>query len=124
MKINISKFSPYAPAVLRVGIAFVFLWFGWTTVADPAGWTGLVPAWTSFLGDPVTLVRLHGIFEFVFGLLLLLGIKTRIVAALLLLNLLHTLTLLSWGPILVRDIGISMALLSLALQEKKPAPSL
>lgn len=101
--------------VLRIGVAFAFLWFGWSGISNPGMWVAMVPAWTGAIATPGTLVLLHGIFEVVFGLLLFADILTRSVAFILLLNLLHTLTLLSWGPIMVRDITITFALLSLSL---------
>ena len=106
---------PYNALILRAGIAFSFLWFGWSGVSNTDMWVGLVPAWTAAIATPETLVFLHGIFEIVFGFLLLAGIWTGPIALILLLNLLHTITLLSFGPVMVRDITIALALLSLAL---------
>ncbi len=111
----LSNLEPYAGVVLRIGLAFVFLWFGWSGINNTEMWVGMVPEWTSVIASPETLVLLHGIFELVFGLLLFIGVGTRIVALLLLLNLLHTITLLSWGPIMARDITIATALLSTVL---------
>lgn len=101
--------------ILRVGLAFVFLWFGWSGISNTGMWVAMVPAWTGIIASAETLVLLHGIFEIVFGLLLFAGIWTGPVAFILFLNLLHTLTLLSWGPIMARDITIALALLSVAL---------
>jgi uncharacterized membrane protein YphA (DoxX/SURF4 family) len=104
----------YSHHVLRIGIGFVFLWFGYSALTNSDMWIRLVPAWTGFLGEAKTLVTFHGIFELIFGLLLMAGIRTRIVATLLGLSLLHTLFLVS-GPTLIRDIGLLAALASLAL---------
>lgn len=101
--------------ILRVGLAFAFLWFGWSGVSNTQMWVGLVPEWTEIIASAETLVLLHGVFEIVFGLLLFAGIWTGPVAFILFLNLLHTITLLSWGPIMVRDISLALALLSVAL---------
>jgi len=101
--------------ILRVGLAFAFLWFGWSGISNPNMWVSMVPSWTGVIATPGTLVLLHGIFEVVFGLLLFADIWTGPVAFILFLNLLHTLTLLSWGPIMVRDITIALALLSVSL---------
>ena len=75
----VSHLEPYAPLVLRVGLAFVFMWFGWSGVSNPTIWTGLVPAWTAAIAAPESLVQAHGAFELIFGLLLFAGIGTRIV---------------------------------------------
>lgn len=111
----LKQLEPYAGTVLRIGLAFVFMWFGWSGISNTEMWVGLVPAWTNVIASPETLVLIHGIFELVFGLLLFVGLGTRVVAFLLLLNLLHTITLLSWGPIMARDIALSTSLLSLIL---------
>jgi uncharacterized membrane protein YphA (DoxX/SURF4 family) len=112
---NTERLRALAPLVLRIGIGFVFLYFGWSAVAEPQMWTGFVPAWTNAIGSPEMLVRLHGIFELVGGLLLITGLWTGVVSGLLFLNLLHTVFLLSSPQIVVRDLGILAALLSLFL---------
>lgn len=114
---NINKYRNYAPFVLRAGLGFVFIWFGWGSVTNPEMWTRMVPAWTSFLATPETLLYIHGIFEIIFGALLIVGIYIRIVSFLLLVNLIHTITLVS-GPTLIRDVGLAAALFSIFLQGK------
>jgi uncharacterized membrane protein YphA (DoxX/SURF4 family) len=109
-----SFISTYA---LRFGIGFVFMWFGWSGITDTAKWIGLVPEWTSFIASPERLVLLHGIFELVAGLLLFAGIMTRTVAALLAIDMLHIILLVS-GATQIRDIGIEAALIALATHKK------
>lgn len=113
--ITLAFLRSHSDDILRAGLAFVFLWFGWSGVSNPGMWVAIVPSWTSVIATPEILVFLHGIFEIVFGLLLFAGIWTGPVAFILFLNLLHTITLLPWGPIMARDIAIASALLSLAL---------
>ena len=103
---------------MRVGIAVVFLWFGYQGTSNPAQFTGLVPEWAASIVAAETLVRAHGIFELAFGLLLLIGVGARVSAALLLLSLINTIVLLPYGAIMVRDIGIAFALVSIVLQSK------
>jgi len=112
---NTERVRSFAPLVLRVGIGFVFLYFGWSGITEPEMWTGMVPAWTNAIASPEVLVRLHGMFELVGGLLLIAGLWTGIVSGLLFLNLLHTVFLLSSPQIIVRDVGILAGLLSLFL---------
>ncbi len=104
--------STWAPVILRIGLGAVFLWFGWSALTSTDMWIRLVPAWVSFIGTPEALVKAHGVFEIVFGLLLILGVYGRLVAAILMFNLLHTVFLVS-GPTMIRDIGLTIALLSL-----------
>lgn len=80
-------------------------------------WAGFVPEWTSFLGTPEKLVQLHGIVEVALGLLLILGIQTRIIALLLFLNLAHIITTLEFGPSMVRDFGILAGLFTLTASQ-------
>lgn len=121
-KINmfLDRYSRYSQLVLRVGLGAVFVWFGWSSFSNPDMWVRLVPAWTEAIGSPVTLVKIHGAVELVFGLLLVLGIKKRFAATILFISLLNTLTLVS-GPTLVRDIGLAFALFSLILKPKNQA---
>ncbi len=116
---NLKHYEGYAPFILRLGLGFVFIWFGYSGLTNTAMWTGMVPAWTSVFGPAKTLVQIHGAVELLGGILLVLGIWIRPVAAVLLLSLLHTLTLLKFGPIMVRDIGLAAAMLSIFLSGEK-----
>lgn len=109
----------YAPLILRIGLAFVFMWFGWSGIANTQMWVAMVPSWALVFGSAATLVKIHGAFELFFGLLLFAGILTRLSAFLLLLSLLQTLTILSWGPVMVRDIGLTLALIAIVLTNPK-----
>ena len=118
----LDKLTPYSTSVLRIVIGLVFIYFGYTGIVTPDMWAGFVPEWTSFLGTPEKLVQLHGIAEVALGLLLILGIQTRIIALLLFLNLAHIITTLEFGPSMVRDFGILAGLFTLtATQPNKTA---
>ncbi len=116
---NFRQCESYAPFVLRLGLGFVFIWFGFSGLTNPDMWTGMVPSWTSVFGSAKALVQIHGVVELIGGILLILGIWIRPVSAILFLSLLQTLTLLSFGPIMVRDIGLTVALLSVFLAGEK-----
>ncbi len=111
------RMHDYSPLVLRLGVAFVFIWFGWSGISNTDMWTSLVPTWALAIAPATTLVWLHGMFELIFGLLLFAGIWTRGVAFFLLLSLIQTLTLLSWGPVMVRDIAIMIVLLAVVMRK-------
>src|SRR3989344_1079716 len=106
----------YSNFLLRFGLAGVFIWFGYHSFATPDMFVKMVQAWTSFLGDAITLVKIHGAVEVIFGILLLIGWKTKLSAGILHLSLISTLISLSYGPTMVRALAIGFALLSLFSQ--------
>ncbi len=118
----------YAPAVLRYSMTLVLLWFGTQQLLNTADWTAYVPDSIAALThlSATTLVYINAWFEIVFGILLLLGIQTRIVALLLGLHLLDIMWTVGYGEIGVRDFGLAVATLvvsmngldSLCLQQK------
>ncbi len=114
---NIEKYSRYSPLLLRVGIAIVFLWFGFSQLTNPESWTRLMPGYvTAFLPFSVnTLIYINGIFEISFAILLLLGLYTRTVSLLLGLHLLHIVTIVGYGAIGARDFALALATLAIFL---------
>ena len=109
------KTRAYAPAIVRVGIASVFLWFGVSQLLDAANWTGWLPEYALSLPLSVeTLVYLNGAFETLFGLMLLLGLGTRIAAIFLSIHMVHIISVVGYSEIGVRDFGIFVAVLSVA----------
>jgi len=115
-----TKMRAAAPAILRVGLSLVILWFGYVQVAHTADWIGMVPDYAVKLLPlpPEALVLGNGIFELVFGFALLLGVYTRLVAGILTLHLAHILTVVGYNPIGVRDFGLMLAMLSVFLYGK------
>lgn len=113
---DMNQLKQYAPLVLRIGIGFVFIWFGLSGLMNPQMWTGMVPAWTSVFGSPTTLVYIHGAVELIGGFLVCANYRVRPAALILFLSLLQTLTIVSWGPIFVRDIGLTLGTLAVFLQ--------
>lgn len=111
------KMKKYAPVVLRIGISFVVLWFGWQQIMSASHWVGLLPQWTASLPfTPTTLIHMNGWFEIITGLMLLLGLYTRIVAFLLTLHLFNIAYTLGYGSIAVRDFGLALSALSIFLE--------
>lgn len=107
---KLAKLSAYAPIVVRIGISLVFLWFGSSQIGNPEAWVRLLPDWTSFLPfEPATLIQANGIFEIVFGALLLLGVYVRPVALLLALHMFNIVFTVGYNGIGVRDFGLAMA---------------
>ena len=109
------KHKRYAPAVVRIGAALVFIWFGLEQLVNASDWTGWIPGYVRALPvSAVTLVHLNGAFETLFGLLLLTGLYTRLVSSLLAIHMAHIVTIVGYGEIGVRDFGIFMMALSAA----------
>jgi uncharacterized membrane protein YphA (DoxX/SURF4 family) len=112
----IDAYKKYSPLVLRIALAVIFLWFGYMGITNPAMFVGLVPAWALAIAPAKTLILIHGIVELVGGLLLLANWQIRVVSAILLLNLIHTITLLPYGPVFMRDVSLAIALFAIFLQ--------
>lgn len=114
---NITTMRTLAPAVLRYGLVFVFVWFSVSQLTDPNMWARQIPEWlTNLTGmSAVTIVKLNGTFEIIMAILLAFGIQIRIVAALLTLHMLSIAINLGLGATAVRDIGLMFGCLSVAL---------
>ncbi|MGB3921748.1 MAG: DoxX family membrane protein [Minisyncoccia bacterium] len=110
------KGKSYAPVVLRLGTALVFLWFGVSQLLDASNWTGWLPEYAANLPlNDETLVYLNGAFEVFFGLLLLLGLGTRLAAVLLSIHMALIISVVGYSEIGVRDFGIFVAAVAVAL---------
>ncbi len=117
MNFNPRHWPELAPVVLRLSIAVVFLWFGFSQIQNPASWTRLLPSFLSVVPlEPVTIIIVNGIFEILLATLLLLGLFTRPVALLLTLHLLHITFLLGYGATAARDVALALAVFSIFLR--------
>lgn len=103
--------------ILRLSLAVLFLWFGFSQLLDGFNWVGWVPEWAVSLLHipPAMIVLLNGAFEVVAGSLLALNILTRWAALALGLHLLVLVFDIGLTPIGVRDFAIMMATFALAL---------
>ena len=108
------KARELAPVILRLGLTFVFIWFGTNQLMNAESWTGFVPEWGTFGLDPQTVVYLNGAFEVIGALMLGFGIFVRWVATLLALHLFVIASSLGLTPVGVRDFGLSFAILAVA----------
>ena len=106
--------SRYAPLTLRLGVSLVFLWFGSQQLMNPRDWTSYLPLFTSsWPFQTTTLVTFNGIFEIIFGTLLLIGFYTRLSSFLLALHLFMIILSVGYNEIGVRDFGLFMAALTI-----------
>ena len=105
----------YSIPVARIGLAFVFLWFGLSQIFDAESFFGYVPLWA--VNNPLlavsTLVFVNGIFDSLIGFLLLIGFYTRIVALMAALHLLFIAFSLGYNDIAIRDVGLAVIAVSL-----------
>lgn len=106
--------------ILRLGLAAVFLWFGFSQLFDGLAWVGWVPAWAVAVIHlpPAMIVLANGLVEVVLGTLLATGLLVRIVATLLALHLAVITFDIGLTAIGVRDFGLTLATIALALIEK------
>ena len=112
-----NKLKLFAPAILRIGLALVFLWFGLNQIIKPADWVGYIPDWVANLSpfSVTTLVYLNGAFEIIFGTALFLGFFTRIAALLLFLHIADITLTVGLDAVGVRDFGLTVATLVIFL---------
>ena len=105
----------YAPAVVRYGMALVILWFGTQQIINPGDWIAYVPQSIATITHLSlnAIVNYNGIFEIVFGVLLLIGWQTRWVALILALHLFDIMYTVGYGEIGVRDFGLAVATFSI-----------
>lgn len=121
-----NKSQKYAPWILRLGIAFVFAWFGTSQLLNPAQWSSLIPHWiVSLTGISAgTFVILNGIFEIVASVLLAVNVCVRVFAFLLFLHLFSIVLDVGLTSIGIRDIGLAIATLVISMQATKNNPAL
>lgn len=112
---NSDNLKKYSTLSLRVGLTIVLFWFAFTQFTNAQQWVGLVPNYLSFISS-TNIVYMNASFELIMGTLILLGLFTRVVAAIFTLHLIPIiLTLGINSPSAIRDIGVLFAALSLAL---------
>jgi uncharacterized membrane protein YphA (DoxX/SURF4 family) len=115
--LNIS-FRKIAPAVVRIGLGLVFIWFGFQQLIDAGAWLGYVPPIVIALLhiNVTTLVHFNGAFELVFGIALALGLFVRTTALLLALHIADIMLIVGYTSIGVRDFGLTAAAFSIFFQ--------
>ena len=120
MNIDTKKLSQYAGPVLRIGLAIVYLWFGFQQFMHTSQWTGFVPDWVINLSpvDVETLVHFNGAIEVVFGTTLIIGIFSRLSALILGLHMAHITLIVGYDAIGVRDFGLVVGTAASALLGK------
>lgn len=134
----ISKNREYSIVILRLALAFVFLWFGINQLINQESFLGYVPQWLyphdiqmqhqhpmQFMHNIPTpsvhiILMANGIFETVAGILLLVGFYTRIAAFIAALHVLAIAFSLGYNDIAIRDVGLAIASFSLVFSGAGP----
>lgn len=104
----------YSPAIVRISLALVFLWFSLNQFFLVNDFVSLIP---DFLVNatgysPAVFVIINAIFEFALGIFLLLGLHVRFSSLLLGLHLIGIAISVGYGPTMIRDLGLALATVS------------
>ena len=117
MNLKLKNISPF---ILRLGIGFVFLWFGLNEILNPLSFISYIP--TDIVGifslTDFNLVVLSGIFEIIFSLFLIFGIWIRWTAILLAFHLLLIILSVGFDAIGIRDLGLFFSLIAIIFNDK------
>jgi uncharacterized membrane protein YphA (DoxX/SURF4 family) len=110
----LDDYKQYAPAVLRIGIGLLLLWFGLTNTVAPGRLAGYLPVWFESVSPitPLTFMVVNGIFELLLAALLLIGYFTRIAALLSALHIAVIGFVIGYGDVAIRDFGLAIASLA------------
>jgi uncharacterized membrane protein YphA (DoxX/SURF4 family) len=103
-----------ALVLLRVSLAFVFIYFAINQLSDPGAWNDFVPESLKFFGiSGNNIVIFNGFVELVFGIFLLIGLYVRFFALIMAVHLFVIAFSIGFNPLGVRDFGLAFAILTL-----------
>lgn len=102
--------------LLRIGIAFAFVYAGVSGFMNPAAWVGFFPPFLADFASPEIIIGVWGVLEILLALAILF-IKRVFYPALLAAVLLFGVTIFNLGAmdIVFRDVSIGLAAVALAL---------
>ncbi len=115
---TLKRLAPYAPLATRLGISFVVLWFGINQLINPKNFMGYLPNYLLGLNYAETIIQFNGLFETIFGGLLLAGYLVRPVALILSIHLLSIAFTLGYNDIAIRDIALAIVTFGIFLGGK------
>ena len=103
--------------ILRLGLASVFLWFGFSQLLDSLSWVDIVPEWAVNMLHipPAMIVMGNGIFEVILGSLLATGFFVRTVALVFALHLIPIILDFGLTATGIRDLGLMFSVFALVL---------
>jgi len=111
-----ANYKKYAPILLRIAISLVVLWFGLNQIFNRELLLGYLPQYAFNLPiEPLSLILINGIFETVFGVLLIIGLFTRLSSFLLSLHIFIIAISIGYNDVAIRDIGLALATFAIFL---------
>lgn len=110
----LDNYKDYAPVFVRLGVGVVFFLFGIDQLIRPEAWFAWLPSWVTWVG-PEKFFLMNGIFDLVVGILLLVGLLTRIAAFFAVLHLIGVILVLGYNDVAIRDFGLLLGALSVFL---------
>ncbi len=118
MSISRQKFGMQ---LLRLGLAGVFLWFGFSQLIDSLRWVSIVPEWAVNLLHipPAMIVMANGLFEVVLASILAMGFFVRTTSFILGLHLILVAFDFGFTATGIRDIGLVVSAFALSLMYTK-----
>jgi len=109
---KLDKLKQYSPAITRISLSLVFLWFGVNQLFDAEKFMGYLPEFLLSSSYASSLVIFNGIFEVLAGVLLLVGKFIRPVSLVLAGHLFFIILSLGYNDIAVRDFGLMLITIS------------
>ena len=115
-------FDRFGYTLVRYGIGIVFLLLGIDQFVHPSTWIGYLPmhGMMGFLteqgSETYRFILINSLFDMLLGMLLLMGIFTRIVASLAVIHLGGIIIISGYSDIVIRDFGLLLAALAIALR--------
>ena len=112
---SIDNLKKYVPFFLRVGLGLIFLWIGLQEIFHPRNWMRYIPAWLHTTTGIDVFLYILGLINFIIGILILIGMFTRISTFIACLQLFGVIVTVGYGAIAVRDFGLLMMAISLLI---------
>jgi uncharacterized membrane protein YphA (DoxX/SURF4 family) len=102
--------------MLRLGLAGVFLWFGFSQLINSLEWVSIVPDWAVQLAHipPAMIVMANGLFEIILASALAMGFFVRPASFILALHLIVIAFDFGFTATGVRDLGLVVSSLALS----------
>ena len=105
-----------ATRILRVGLAFSFLYAAYASFVDPTSWAAFFPSWITDSVSTKTLLWVSGVGELVLGALLLSGWRVTIASLVAVVGLLGIVAgNMGQFVILFRDLSLAIVAVALAV---------
>lgn len=111
-----------ASFLIRIGLAFIFLYVAVDSFRDPFSWIGFFPTWTRSLLEPKILLTTFSVYEIIIGAWLLSGFRIFYAGIFSSLTL-FAVIILNIGAfnIVFRDIALLFSAIALIFLHKKGA---